>query len=157
MQLQKIDIDWDIHRLIEAERKGFEEPPYLALRRLLGLPSVDPAARPAGAPASTAAPVPLGEGKSWREDGVEVPHGAHARMRYLRGSQVYEGQFLDGQLVVDGHRFETLSAAAIALAVTRKGEKTSLNGWNYWEVKMPGATQWTSLKSLRDQVRARRH
>ena len=36
--MEKIEIDWDIHKLIEAERKGFDEPQYVALRRLLKLP-----------------------------------------------------------------------------------------------------------------------
>jgi hypothetical protein len=37
-QLQKIDVDWDIHKMIESERSSFDEPPYVALRRLLKLP-----------------------------------------------------------------------------------------------------------------------
>ena len=41
--MQRIEIDWDIHQAIEAERRGFGEEPYLALRRLLNLPP--PAAR----------------------------------------------------------------------------------------------------------------
>jgi hypothetical protein len=30
-QLQKIDVDWDIHKMIEGERSSFDEPPYVAL------------------------------------------------------------------------------------------------------------------------------
>lgn len=139
-QLQKIEIDWDIHKLIEAERSSFDEPPYVALRRLLKLP-----------PKPTAAPGDQ-EGRSglaWSDSGVTVPHGSLARMEYNRGTQVYEGQFLDGKLVVNGQSFGTLSAAADALAVTKDGKKTSLNGWNYWKVKFPGETNWRSLKDMR--------
>ena len=39
-QFRQIDIDWDIHKVIEAERSSFDEPSYVALRRLLKLPSV---------------------------------------------------------------------------------------------------------------------
>jgi len=147
MQLQKIDIDWDIHKLIEGERRGFDEPPFMALRRLLKLPPLE-AAKPV-APAPSA-------GRAWVEDGVEVPHGSAARMTYLRGTQVYEGQFLNGKLVVNGKEYLTLSAAADDLAVTKKGTKTSLNGWNYWEVMFPGDTKWTSLSSLRVKAKLSR-
>ncbi|HLP70367.1 MAG TPA: hypothetical protein VK181_22905 [Rhizobium sp.] len=141
--LQKIDIDWDIHRVIEAERRGFEEPPYVALRRLLNLPpphTADTSSKPDGLP--------------WYEDGVSVPHGSLARMRYQRGRQVFEGKFFDGRLVVGGKSFDSLSAAANALAETKRGSKTQLNGWNYWEVRFPGEQAWRSLKKMRDEYRA---
>jgi hypothetical protein len=143
MSLQKIEIDWDIHRLIEAERRGFGEPQYLALRRLLKLPDiVEPA-------------VAADEGIPWHEDGVTVPHGSGARMRYQRGRQEYKGHFLNGFLVIKGHgSFVSLSAAANALAMTKGGQKTQLNGWNYWEAKFPGESEWRSLKVMRDEHRA---
>lgn len=138
--LQKMDIDWDIHRLIEAERQGFDEPPYIALRRLLKLPAPERAAS-GGAPVQTGVP--------WVEDGVQVPHGSLARMEYQRGSQVYEGQFLDGKLVVNGNAYDTLSAAAGAVAKTKDGTSTSLNGWLYWSAKFPGENKWRKLRDMR--------
>jgi hypothetical protein len=148
--VEKIEIDWDIHQRIEAERRGFNEPPYLALRRLLGLP--EPAAAPSVLVSEPQAEQAIGEGVPWSEDGVVVPHGCPARMEYLHGSQVYEGQFLNGRLVAKGHSFETLSAAASALAVTKQGTRTSLNGWLYWKVKLPGDTEWRSLGDMRPQA-----
>ncbi|MBB6178059.1 hypothetical protein [Pseudorhizobium flavum] len=139
--MEKIEIDWDIHKMIENERQGFDEAPYLALRRLLNLP---PPAQP-----ETASEKTLAAGIPWTEDGVTVPHGSLARMEYLRGSQVYEGQFLDGRLVVEGQSFDTLSAAASALAVTKEGTKTNLNGWNYWKAKFPGESKWRALIEMR--------
>lgn len=136
--MQRIEIDWEIHQMIEAERRGFDEPPYLALRRLLKLPAPDDRRNPHAS-----------DGAPWSEGGVTVPHGSLARMEYLRGSQVYEGMFLDGRLVVGGRSFDALSAAANALAVTGNGEKTQLNGWRYWKVKFPGETRWRSLGDLR--------
>jgi hypothetical protein len=140
-QLQKMEIDWDIHRLIEGERSSFDEPPYVALRRLLKLPPLKPA--PMAGTRNIAAGIP------WSDSGVVVPHGSLAKMEYSRGSQVYEGQFLNGKLVVNGQSFDSLSAAADALAVTKDGKKTSLNGWNYWKVKFPGETTWRSLNDMR--------
>ena len=145
MSLATIEIDFDIHQRIEAERKSFDEPPYLALRRLLKLPEV-----PIDAPSDAA---PNADGRPWREGLVEVPHGSLARMSYQRGKQVFEGRFWDGKLVVDGRSFDTLSSAASALAVTKYGDHPSLNGWNYWEVKFPGESKWRSLNEMRQQAR----
>ena len=137
--MKTIDIDWDIHKMIETERLGFDEPPYVALRRLLKLPA--PELKPEATTVATGTP--------WTEDGVAIPHGSKARMEYLRGAQVYEGEFLNGALVVGEQSFDTLSAAASGLAVTKDGKKTSLNGWNYWSVKLPGQSKWRSMADLR--------
>lgn len=133
--MEKIDIDWDIHKLIEAERRGFEEPPFVALRRLLGLPDLE-----IRTPTQTA-------GEPWKEQGVVVPSGADARMVY-RG-KTHEGKFLNGQLHTGGRTFERLSPAAHFVATTKDGKKPSLNGWNYWQVKLPGEANWRYLKDLR--------
>jgi hypothetical protein len=142
--LRNIQIDFEIHKMIEAERTGFDEPEYLALRRLLKLPPPtegkvrEDHIRDEGAP--------------WMDSGVIIPHGTPARMEYARGSQVYEGKFLNGKLVVNGKSFTNLSAAATALAVTRDGKKPSLNGWVYWQVKMPGSTDWVHLIEIRNKT-----
>jgi hypothetical protein len=136
--LQSIDVDWDIYKMIQAERRSFNEPDYIALRRLLKLP------------APKMSPAPDAEhGLPWVEEGVEVPHGSLARMEYLRGSQVYEGRFLNGKLVVNGRSFDSLSAAASALAMTKDGSKPSLNGWLYWKTQFPGEIRWRSLGAMR--------
>ena len=148
MTLATIEIDFDIHKRIEAERKGFDEPPRMALRRLLNLPElpIDSADGPRALP----------EGRAWREGLVEVPHGSLARMSYQRGKQIFEGRFWDGKLIVDGRSFDTLSSAASALAVTKFGDHPSLNGWNYWEAKFPGESKWRSLSKMRDDARGKR-
>ena len=143
--MERIEIDWDIHKLIEAERRGFDELPYIALRRLLKLPPPETATGSAETEALDAG----GQGAAWVEDGVSVPHGSLARMEYLAGAQTYEGKFLNGRLIINGRSFDTLSAAASALAVTKDGSKTNLNGWNYWRVKFPGETRWRWLRDMR--------
>jgi hypothetical protein len=143
--MEKIEIDWDIHKLIEAERRGFDEPPYVALRRLLKMPPITPAPEQLRLE-------PVSAGIPWTEEGVTVPHGSAARMEYDRGRQIYEGQFLNGRLVVNGQTFKTLSAAASALALTKDGTHTNLNGWNYWHAKFPGETKWRFLRDFRRRL-----
>ncbi len=140
--LVSMEIDFDIHRAIENERRSFDEPPHIALRRLLKLPTPKAKGTPLEMPTAQV-------GRPWREGTVEVPHGSEARMSYQRGAQVIEGRFLDGKLVVNGQEFDTLSSAASAMARTRGGGTPSLNGWNYWEAKFPGRSEWLPLSLLR--------
>lgn len=147
MELTTIEIDFDIHKLIEAERRSFSEQPFHALRRLLGLPEIRE--KESGDRALPQV------GKPWVQDGVVIPHGSLARMEYLRGSQKFEGQFLDGFLYVEGNSYGSLSDAAGALAKTKDGKKPSLNGWNYWEVKVPGSNQWILLDHMRKRAKGK--
>lgn len=141
MKFATMEIDFDIHKVIETERRNFEEPSYVALRRLLKLPEPEKLEDKQSPPPE--------HGRPWRLGHVEVPHGSLARMEYDRGRQVYEGQFLDGKLVVNGQAFATLSSAARALATTKNGQPPNLNGWNYWQAKFPGETEWRSLEEMR--------
>ncbi|WP_155645044.1 hypothetical protein [Erythrobacter donghaensis] len=147
MPYHTIEIDWDIHRAIVNEQRGFDEPPHKALRRLLGLPDLDEAE-------TSEMKIPLNDhGIPWRDDGVEIPSGTKARMKYNYGRQIYEGHFSDGKLVVNGEEFDTLSRAASSLAVTKDGKKTQLDGWRYWEALLPGEKHWRSLKDMRADAR----
>ncbi len=147
METTTIEIDFEVYKLIEAERRSFSEAPLAALRRLLKLPERQ--ALP------TNAPIAQPSGKPWSDDGVAVPHGSRARMEYGRGSQRYEGLFLDGMLVVNGRKFNSLSEAASALARTKDGRSTSLNGWNYWEVQFPNSDRWELMEHLRRRAKGK--
>ena len=147
METTTIEIDFEIHKLIEAERQSFSEMPLSALRRLLRLPE--------GSSEPNLNKIGVSSGRPWSDDGVVVPHGSLARMEYGRGSQHYEGKFLDGTLVVNGTKFDSLSEAASALAKTRDGRGTSLNGWNYWEVQFPGSDRWDLMAHLRNRAQGR--
>lgn len=145
--MRTIEIDFDIHKAIENERRGFDEPPHAALRRLLGMTEAESAPETRSSRAV---------GRPWREGLVEIPHGSEARMSYQYGSQKFAGRFEDGKLIVDGREFDTLSSAASALARTRDGSVPSLNGWNYWEVKLPGSSDWISCDQLRQEAKSLR-
>jgi len=138
-QYRAIEIDFDVHKLIEGERRGFDEAPNSALRRLLRLPPGPSEATPSES-----------EGRQgWHDEGVFLPDGTRVRMSYGRGKQVIEGQIRNGRWMIGGKTFASPSGAASELAVTKSGRKTKLNGWNYFEALLPGEKSWASLSALR--------
>lgn len=146
-QYRAIEIDFDVHKLIEGERRGFDEAPNAALRRLLGLPP----------PPSKATESESETARGWHDEGVFLPDGTRVRMTYGRGKQVIEGQIRDGRWVIGGKTFASPSGAASELAVTKSGKKTKLNGWNYFEVQLPGEKTWGSLSALRAKASGADH
>jgi len=126
-----IDIDFDVFKEL-THRRSSEDVTYNdVIRELLGL--------------SIKRHVPLvgsttGRG-DWVTKGVRFPLGAEFRATYK--GQTYHGKVEDGKLVVDNKRFDSASAAA--------GEITgkSVNGWTFWECRMPDRSRWQTIKSLR--------
>ncbi len=88
-------------------------------------------------------------GTAWTSEGVTIPDGSDAKMSYMRGQQNFFGRFVMGKLVVDGKKFDTLSQAATALALDRRGRPAHLNGWAYWHVRFPGSDEWIPMATLK--------
>ena len=139
--IRTIEIDFDIHKLIESKRMSFSDTPNEVLRRELGLGTSPNGPPPATRPES-------GE-SSWMGKGVTLPHGTELRMEY-NGRQ-YSGVIENGKWLVEGKCFNSPSAAAGGVALTRDGKSPQLDGWIYWHCKRPGDTDWTSIKQLRAQ------
>ena len=137
MQLKQIEIDFDVNKLIELERTSFDESHNDALRRLLKL-----SAKSAG---NEVAPAP--QGKAWSGKGVLLPHGTLLRMEY--NGVEYQGVINDGKWDCGGGRHAGPSPAAASVAKTRDGTRPSLNGWIYWSAKLPGATRWVPISTMR--------
>lgn len=133
-----IEIDFDIHKIIELERNSFSETPNEVLRRLLKVNGKAPAPK---AEPDTAA------GRPWAGKGVTLPHGTEVRMEY--NGRRYTGTINNGEWAVEGKRFKSPSAAAGGVALTKDGKRTNLDGWIYWYAKRPGDTDWVSIKQLR--------
>lgn len=141
-QYRTIEVDFDVHKCIESERRGFDDTPNDALRRLLNLgdvvmplqhrPSVAPQQRP-----------------GWSDKGVTLPHGTSVRMDY--NNRTYEGKVIDGLWVIDDKYFDSPSGAASGVALTKKGKTTRLDGWAYWKAKLPGEDKWIYISSLRQR------
>lgn len=138
-----IEIDFDVHKLIETERSSFSESANDVLRRLLGI---------GGAPSTAvpAQPAPVGNGvagASWRGRDVTLPHGTQTKMSY-NGRETL-GSIQDGNWIVDGKKFGNPSPAASSAGITKAGKKTQLDGWKYWSVKRPGDSTFVPLSTLR--------
>jgi SeqA protein N-terminal domain len=146
MAMRTIEIDFDIHKLIEAERRGFDEAPNDALRRLLKLPAKD------FIPTVTLVLNDADGQRAWRGEGVTLSHGTKFRMEYGRPKRMYQGAIVDGEWVVNGEIFDSPSGAASGVAMTAKNSLTRLNGWILWEVQRPGESGWTLIDTLRKQV-----
>lgn len=157
--MRTIEVDFDVHQAIEAERRGFEDSANAALRRLLhlGAPKVtdDAPALPVQgrvgttAPANDAGQPPTG---AWRRKGVELPEGSALLVNY---SDVKErGVVQGGRLVFDGRGYDTPSQAAMAVVQRHRQKAVSINGWLHLQVQLPGRTGWTSLNQLRTPAHA---
>jgi hypothetical protein len=55
----------------------------------------------------------------------------------------YLARVNSGALVLQGQRFDSPSAAAMSIT------GSAVNGWTFWEYKLPGQDRWQILKSLR--------
>ena len=134
--MKLIEVDFDVHRLIEMERRGFEETENAVLRRLLKL----------GAPVESKEPQakPL---RGWTKGGLTLPHGTELRMEY--NGLLHLGRIVDGAWEVEGHREKSPSGAASAVARTKDGAPVNINGKSYWSVRRPGETGWTPYADLK--------
>ncbi len=133
-QFRTIEIDFDVHKRIELERTNFGESPNEVLRRILGITQ------------NSEIKNHENPRKSWSSDGVTLPHGTELRMTY-NGIE-YSGAINDGAWLVEGEEYNSPSGAAGAVARTKQGKPTPLNGWKYWFVKKPGASNWSALWDL---------
>lgn len=142
--MRQIEIDFEIHQLIELERNSFSESPNGALRRLLGLEEEE---------VSDVEIISVQKGDAglpWSGKGVTLPHGTRVKMSY-RGRQA-DGQIVDGKWVVEGVSSASPSDAARQAAITKEGSHPSLNGWNYWKALVPGSTKWKPINHLRKKI-----
>lgn len=151
MTMRTIEIDFEVHKAIELERRSFDEAPNTALRRLLGI-----------APAETenntepkTTPLPSPVGRPWagkgHSAGLTLPHGTELQMDY--NGQRFMGRVDNGVIMFEGQNFTSPSGAADALCRTKDGRKTSLNGKDVISARLPGETDWVLLKTLERRMR----
>ena len=128
-----IEIDFEVQKALWAKRETESMTFNDVLRKLLGLPSKEENAEPVSL---------VQEGRQWVVKGTPFPLGTEFRATYKGKS--YFGKVDDGGLVVDGKRFKSPSAAAVAIT------GNSVNGWTFWECRLPGKDSWKMIKYLRN-------
>lgn len=142
--MMTIEIDFDVYKALTA-RRGDEtvsyndvlrallglSQPAAGLRRLFGLDGGKPAALESSKGGTT----------DWFYKGIRFPPGTSLRAKYK--GQVHNARIERGGIVVGGKRFATPSDAARAVT------GTNVNGWRFWQCRLPGDAGWRRLDALR--------
>ncbi|MBS0365503.1 MAG: DUF2924 domain-containing protein [Proteobacteria bacterium] len=126
-----IEVDFDVFKALTARRPAENVSENDVLRELLHLP------RSASGSALPARPAP----DDWVTKGVRLPAGSELRATYK--GQTYLARVAAGALVLNGKRFDSLSAAAMSVT------QHPVNGWTFWKARLPGQGRWADLKALR--------
>ncbi len=126
-----IEVDFEVYKELIRRRPSEAVSENDVLRQVLGL-----ASQKVLAPANPG-PVP-GE---WVTKGVRFPAGTEFRATYK--GKTYLARAENGALVLNGRRFDSPSAAA--MSITGK----PVNGWTFWEGRLPGRTAWQIIKAQR--------
>lgn len=131
--MRTIEVDFDVFKALTNRRPSEEVTDNDVLRELLGLSPK----RQSGIVGTTSSP------GDWVVKGVRFPTGSEFRARYK--GQVYLARVEKGALVHNGKPFDSPSAAAVSIT------GNPVNGWNFWEARLPGRTNWTTIRALRKQ------
>lgn len=142
--MRTIEIDFDVHQAIEAERRGFDDSPNAALRRLLRL---GPAVEPEGGFEDMAAPPLAPPGRRWVWKGVALPDGTELRLKHPKAKA--RGRVVHGELNFDGKGYRTPSRAVAEVIRAATGDRSSANGWIHMFAKRPGDESWRPLNEIR--------
>ena len=126
-----IEIDFDVFKAITHRRPSEATTENDVLRDVFGLPPKKPASPGVAA---------TGSG-DWVAKGVRFPAGTEFRTHYK--GQTHLGRVDGGALVLEGKRYDTPSSAAMAIT------KSNVNGWRFWEARLPGQAGWKMIESLR--------
>jgi hypothetical protein len=127
-----IEVDFDVFKALTMRRPSEEVTENDVLRRLLGLPSRKGAALAPGVAASG----------DWVTKGVRFPAGTEFRAAYK--GQTHLARVENSALVLNGKRFDTPSAAAMSITANKP-----VNGWTFWQCRLPGQAGWKMIKALR--------
>ncbi len=127
-----IEIDFDVFKEL-TNRRTTESVTYNdVLRELLGIHGLKASAQISDNSPSVGA---------WTTKGVTFPSGTEFRASYK--GQAISGKVESGGLLVNGKRFDSPSSAAVSIT------GNMVNGWIFWECRLPGKMTWQLIKSLR--------
>lgn len=129
--MRTIEVDFDVFKAITMRRASEEVSENDVLRELLGLPTRK------GSSHAQASAAP----GDWLTKGVRFPAGTEFRATHK--GQTYLARVEGAALVLNGKRFDTPSAAAVSIT------GNPVNGWHFWQCRLPGQASWQMIKALR--------
>lgn len=132
--MQTIEIDFDVFKALTTLRATEATTYNDVLRQVLQL---GPSA--AAAPQTSSSPEPSAIG-GWTTKGVHFPVGTEFRASYK--GELHFGKVVDGGIVVNGVKSTSPSDAARVIT------HNSVNGWKFWECRLPGTSVWRTLQAL---------
>ncbi len=131
--MRTIEVDFDVFKAITARRASEEVSENDVLRELFGLPK-QARLQAQGGPATDGA-------RDWVAKGVRFPAGTEFRAIYK--GRTCTARVEGGALVLDGKRYDSPSPAAVSIT------GSAVNGWRFWEARLPGQSEWKMIESLR--------
>ena len=130
--MHTIEVDFEVYKQLTIRRNTEDVTYNDVIRELLGLGQAEVDAEKA-----QTKPSPL----DWVTKGVQFPAGTEFQAHYK--GQIHTGRVEDGALVVNGQRYDSPSAAAMAIT------GSSVNGWKFWKCRFPGRSSWQPIDVLR--------
>ncbi len=130
--MRTIEVDFDVYKALMMRRPTEDVTENDVLRELLQLPRRKEGLAPG--PANPRA-------GDWITKGVRFPAGTEFRAHYK--SQTYLGRVESGALVLNGKPYDSPSSAAVSIT------GSAVNGWRFWEARLPGQAGWKMIESLR--------
>ncbi len=136
--MRTIEVDFDVFKALTLRRPAENVTENDVLRELLGL---SPAHRSPNASRMASVIVPPLDPDRWLSKGVRFPAGTEFRAHYK--GETHLARVEKGALVLGGKRYDTPSSAAMAIT------GSPVNGWTFWECRMPGQGDWRMIKAMR--------
>lgn len=130
--MYKIDVDFDVYKELTIRRETEDVTYNDVIRALVGL-----------GPVNKLKVVQKTFSKdSFISKGVEFPEGTEFRSQYK--GKYYKAIVENGYLVLNSEKYTSPSPAAVSIT------GNSVNGWLFWECKLPNRSDWVTIKSLRN-------
>jgi Protein of unknown function (DUF2924) len=127
-----IEVDFEVYKQLTMRRTTEDVSYNDVVRGLLGLVLDNAISLPGKDSPSS---------EDWIAKDVRFPVGTEFRARYK--GKVHTARVAGGALVLAGRSYTSPSPAAMSIT------GSSLNGWDFWECRLPGKTTWQLMNSLR--------
>jgi hypothetical protein len=136
-----LEVDFDVYKSVFARRANESVTENDVLRELLGLPPKQLVAGAATAQVEQPRSREASSPEDWIVKNVRFPAGTDFRATHK--GRTYTGRVQGGALGVDGKSYDSPSAAAVAIT------GNAVNGWRFWECRIPGKSTWQLIEGLR--------